>query len=416
MGRVDKTNNAVDRMSADPGADAVSVYCVPRLTAILRTRVHKLNTRKKCQRESGRRADRIQRYRKQAASEDFEILKSLLDIGYSSLILRSLVIMLLIVQPACRREARSVVVYVSVDQVYSEPILKRFETESGIRVRAVYDVEAAKTTGLVTRLIAEKQNPRADLFWNGEFAQTIRLKEEGILASARPATASGLSPGFADPGGFWFGLGARVRVLLVNRNLLPPNRYPKSLHDFLNPEYPAERIGMALPLFGTSATQAAALAVRWGDLQAMDWYRQVRSRGVRIVDGNAAVRDMVAGGRWFFGLTDSDDALSAIKQGTPVEVVAPDQDESGTLLIPGTAAVIRGGPNPAAAEELLDFLLRQTTQESLVESGFCQWDLTSVHRVSPMFPAGLKTMEIDLNAVHRKLPGTMLGIKEIFAR
>ncbi len=46
---------------------------------------------------------------------------------------------------------------------------------------ANYDVEASKTTGLVNKLIAEKENPIADVFWNGEFSQTIRLKEEGIL-------------------------------------------------------------------------------------------------------------------------------------------------------------------------------------------------------------------------------------------
>lgn len=48
-----------------------------------------------------------------------------------------------------------VVVYTSVDQPFSEPILDRFEEETGVRVLAVYDVEAAKTTGLVNRLIAE---------------------------------------------------------------------------------------------------------------------------------------------------------------------------------------------------------------------------------------------------------------------
>ena len=52
-----------------------------------------------------------------------------------------------------------VVIYTSVDQVYSQPILDRFEKETGITVKAVYDVEASKTTGLVNRLIAEKSRP-----------------------------------------------------------------------------------------------------------------------------------------------------------------------------------------------------------------------------------------------------------------
>lgn len=54
-----------------------------------------------------------------------------------------------------------VVVYTSVDQPFSEPILEQFEKTRGIRVLPVYDVEAAKTTGLVNRIIAEKNHPQA---------------------------------------------------------------------------------------------------------------------------------------------------------------------------------------------------------------------------------------------------------------
>jgi iron(III) transport system substrate-binding protein len=40
-----------------------------------------------------------------------------------------------------------VVVYVSHDQVFSEPILRDFEKETGIQVRAVYDTEETKSAG-----------------------------------------------------------------------------------------------------------------------------------------------------------------------------------------------------------------------------------------------------------------------------
>ena len=54
-------------------------------------------------------------------------------------------------QSAARQE---VVVYTSLDKVFSQPILEEFEHKSGIKVKAVYDSEATKTTGLVNRLIA----------------------------------------------------------------------------------------------------------------------------------------------------------------------------------------------------------------------------------------------------------------------
>ena len=80
---------------------------------------------------------------------------------------------------------QQVVVYTSVDQNFAEPILAEFEAASGIDVQPVFDVEAAKTTGLVNRIIAEKDRPQADVWWSGECAQTIDLARLGYERIAR---------------------------------------------------------------------------------------------------------------------------------------------------------------------------------------------------------------------------------------
>ena len=77
------------------------------------------------------------------------------------LLLLSIFLMLLV---GCGFKGESITVYTSQDQVYAEPILREFEDQSGIRIRAVYDSEAVKTVGLVNRLILEKDNPQCDLF------------------------------------------------------------------------------------------------------------------------------------------------------------------------------------------------------------------------------------------------------------
>lgn len=84
----------------------------------------------------------------------------------------------------CKGEkpVQEVVIYTSLDKVFSQPILEVFEEQTGINVLPVYDSEATKTTGLVNRLIAEKANPRADVFWNSETGRTIVLKQKGVLA------------------------------------------------------------------------------------------------------------------------------------------------------------------------------------------------------------------------------------------
>ena len=57
--------------------------------------------------------------------------------------------------------AGEVVIYTSVDQVFSQPVLEKFEQETGIKVRALYDVEASQDGGgLSTALLQKKRDQR----------------------------------------------------------------------------------------------------------------------------------------------------------------------------------------------------------------------------------------------------------------
>src|ERR1700687_1946020 len=119
---------------------------------------------------------------------------------------------------AFRRGDHTVVVYVSEDQVFSEPILKDFERETGIVVRAVYDTEETKSAGAMNRLIAEKSNPQADVYWANEPIRAEVLRQQGIAAPYISPNAEGIPASFKDPNGYWTGFAARARVLIVNKN------------------------------------------------------------------------------------------------------------------------------------------------------------------------------------------------------
>ncbi|MFN8421854.1 MAG: hypothetical protein U0470_00145 [Anaerolineae bacterium] len=203
---------------------------------------------------------------------------------------------------------REVVVYTSVDQEFAEKALDRFEARSGITVKAVYDVEAAKTTGLVNRLIAEK-----DARWRtcGGAASSRRPSTWRPRASSRrtcrprpptsrPRTRTPAGSGRASAGG--------RASLIVNTDALKEGERPSSIGDLVDSPVPADRIGLAHPVFGTAATQAAALYAAWGADKAKAFYGDVAKKGVRIVDGNAVVRDLVMGlGRARVGRADTDD-------------------------------------------------------------------------------------------------------------
>ena len=116
------------------------------------------------------------------------------------------------------------VVYTSFDQVFSEPVLRRFEQNTGIRVRAVYDTEETKSTGVLNRLIAEGRNPQADVFWSGDPVRPFLLVGRGLVEPYGSPQAKDIPVGFKAADGTWTGFAARARVLLVNRERRRPCR------------------------------------------------------------------------------------------------------------------------------------------------------------------------------------------------
>jgi iron(III) transport system substrate-binding protein len=326
----------------------------------------------------------------------------------------------------CGPEAgRAVVVYSSLDEHYAKPVLREFQSRTGIRVLERYDTEADKTTGLYQRLLSERAHPRADVFWNSEVLRTVILAREGVLAEFRPESAAALPPFARDPAGHWTGFAARARVLLYDTRQLSAAEAPRSIADLAAPRFRG-RAAIALPLFGTTATHAGALRAVLGKEAMEDLFRRIKENGARVVNGNAVVRDLVVSGEVAIGLTDTDDAHEAVRAGKPVAMVFPDQEAVfpgrqeplGTFLIPNTAALIAGGPNPEAGRRLIEFLLSAEVEGMLARSGSAQIPLRPGLPPPPglAMPAKLRPMEVDYAAAARALEEAQPFLESLFVR
>lgn len=265
-----------------------------------------------------------------------------------------------------------VVVYTSVDRIFSEPVLQKAEQALGIEVVGVYDTEETKSTGLVNRLIAKKDNPDGDLFWSGDPARAALLKAEGITAAYASPKAAPFPEALKDPEHHWIGFSARTRVLLVNKDLVAPGAEPKSLFDLTQAKWKG-KVAIANPLFGTTSFHVAALVQSLGEDRTFQWLDDLRSNGAHVVSSNGEVKRQVASGAVAVGLTDSDDAAEAMADGQPVKAILLDQTGSsatplGNLVIPNTISLIQGGPNPEGAKKVFDFLLSPEVQIMLAES------------------------------------------------
>ena len=301
--------------------------------------------------------------------------------------------------------SRVVVVFTALDRVYSDPILRRFTEATGIEVRPVFDTEAAKTTGLISRLIARRDDPECDVLWNNEPVQTAQLAELGLLAEYRSPQAERIPPQFRDPQGRWTGFAARLRVIIYNTDMLSGSDVPTGLGDFADPRRRGQA-ALALPFFGTTLTHMTVLSQRWEAQRFEQWLAAVRANDVALAAGNGPVRDLVAAGERAFGLTDTDDAHGAMLDGKPVAVVVPDA-AGGALLLPNTVALIAGCRRPAEGKALVDYLLSPQVERDLAAARSAQiplgTDLAQVRTPWDEFRK-LPKMEYDLSAAAASKP------------
>jgi iron(III) transport system substrate-binding protein len=267
-------------------------------------------------------------------------------------------------------QSPNVVVYVSHDQVFSEPILKDFESETGIRVRAIYDTEETRSTGAMNRLIAEKNNPQADVYWANEPIRAEVLRQQGIAASYISPNAEGIAASFKNPDGYWTGFAARARVLVVNKNA---GAKPDSVLAYADPQWRGKTV-IANPLFGTTTTEIAAFFVLWGNERAQSFMGALKANDIKLSPSNGDSADLVASGEFAFSLVDSDDVVSRLRQHLPIELVYPDQgaDGLGCFLVPNAAVLIAGAPHPDIGKKLIDYLLSKETEAKLARSDAAQ--------------------------------------------
>ncbi len=329
-----------------------------------------------------------------------------------------------LVGQGCRKFGgkNQVVVYTSVDQVDAQPIFKYCGKKTGLKVRGLYDTEETKSTGVLNRLLAEAKHPQADLFWSGDPVRPQVLVEKGLVEPLLPKAAGDIPKHYVPANHHWTPIAARARILLINTKLVGDQR-PTSLMDLLDLRYKG-KVTVANPVYGTTTMHAAVLFASLGEDAAKKFFSLLKENGVKVASSNGEVKRLVASGQAAFGLTDTEDAVEALRDKAPVAVVFPDQQPDprwarlglsadavsrprGVLVIPSALVLIKGGPHPKAARKFAECMASVDVERRLVESGSYLPLRPSLARAAKAggvtWPAHLVVMHPDLAATGRAL-------------
>ncbi len=278
-----------------------------------------------------------------------------------------------------------VTMYVSADDAVGRDVLRACTEATGVEVVPVFDTEATKSAGLERRVIDEALRPRADLFWSSEGFAPVRLAALDLLDRLPDDVVAAWPARHVDPAGRWIAFAARARVVVARQGTPPP---PGAWSGFAEPGLARgsrAAVAIADPRFGTTRGHLAALAESWGgrtsgvdgsSISVLEpWLAGLRANGVLVLPGgNAATVDAVRAGEVAYGFTDSDDALAAIARGAPLAMWLPRTHPEGvsgggTMIVPNTLAVVRGGPaDRAVVDRVVRWFASGAPEEILCRS------------------------------------------------
>lgn len=260
------------------------------------------------------------------------------------------------------KESKELVIYSGRKEQFILPLLEEFEKETGIKVSLL----AGSATEYAHRIIEEKNNPQADIFFSNDAAIMEYLKQEGALEAYDSEAVKQIPENFRAEDNSWIGLSARSRVFMFNKDLILAEEMPQSIFDLVDPKYKGE---FAITKAGSEAMVSHIAAVRtvFGDDVTEELIKGIMANEPVIMSGHTDIRKAVGSGEVKFGLVNNYYFHLQLEEDTDnnVDAIYPDQGENemGTFVNIAGIAFVKGGKNSENGKKLAEFLLREEQQE-----------------------------------------------------
>jgi len=250
-----------------------------------------------------------------------------------------------------------------------EPMFAAFTADTGIKVNAVY-----ARTGMLERLRNEGRNSPADLVFTVDIGRLSDLRNAGLTqpAALSAAAIGGIPASLRDPGGHWFGLTGRARIIVTSKERVAKGEIAR-YEDLADPKWKG-RICTRSGKHPYNIALIASMMQQHGDAAAQAWLTGVKSNLARKPQGNdrAQARAIAEGvcdvgliNHYYLYQMSINDEQKAWHDA--VDVVFPNQADRGTHMNISGMAMTRYAPNRGEALALMEFLAGAKAQEMYAE-------------------------------------------------
>jgi iron(III) transport system substrate-binding protein len=254
------------------------------------------------------------------------------------------------------------------------------------------------STGIVTaKLLAEKNNPQADVIWGLAATSLLLMKSEGMLEPYAPNGLEKLDPKFRDKDNppYWTGMDAWVAAICYNtvegaKYNLP---VPTSWKDLTKDVYKGH---LAMPNPNSSGT---------GFLDVSSWLQMFDEKGGwAFMDGlhqnishythsGSKPCKQAAAGEIPIGISFAFRAAKSKAEGAPLEIVIPSEGIGWDME---ATAIVRGTEKMDAVKTLVDWTITEKANK-LYNEGYAVVAIPGIAKPVEHFPEGIVKAMIDNN-------------------
>lgn len=265
------------------------------------------------------------------------------------------------------------------------------ESNPDIKINWVRD-----STGIITaKLLAERDNPQADVVWGLAATSLLLLKSEGMLEAYAPAGVEKLDPKFVDGDNppAWVGMDAWVASVCFNTveaekaGLTPP----KSWKDLTDPQYAGHLIMPNPNSSGTGFLDVSSWLQIFGEDGGWNYMDALHENIARYTHSGSKPCKLAAAGEIPIGISFAFRGAKSKAAGAPLEIIVPSEgvgwDMEATAIVAGTA-------NIEAAQALVDFTVTKGANE-MYNSGYAVVAYPGIAKPVKHFPEGLLDAMID---------------------
>ena len=252
------------------------------------------------------------------------------------------------------------------------------------------------STGVVTaKLLAEKNNPQADVVWGLAATSLLLLKSEGMLEAYAPKGVEKLDAKFVDKSTppTWTGMDAWVASVCFNT--VEGGKLgltaPKTWKDLTKAEYKGHVIMPNPNSSGTGFLDVSSWLQMFGEKDGWGFMDGLHANIAAYTHSGSKPCKMAAAGEIPIGVSFAFRGAKSKAAGAPIEIIVP---EEGVGWDMEATAIVAGTDNLDDAKTLADWTVTKKANE-MYNSGYAVVAYPGVAKPVEHFPANLLEKMID---------------------